>query len=177
MWYSQRITEHLGTKRFEDYIRLFKYGNQDVSGNPGRDDGLTQAWLTSSLRISPFEQLTFLGRLVRRELPVSPQAYEMTSWLTLMDSAVDGWEVHGKTGTGFQIDPDGAIDCSRQVGWFVGWASKRGNARVFAHCIEASVQPPPNYAGPQARDALMRRSPALLAMRTWGYGQSASPSR
>src|SRR5690606_16408211 len=82
VWYSQEITRALGEERFERYVREFQYGNQDVSGGPGAPDGLTSAWLSSSLKISPLGQLEFLEKFVRRELPVSTHAYEMTARLT-----------------------------------------------------------------------------------------------
>ncbi|WP_373369869.1 penicillin-binding transpeptidase domain-containing protein, partial [Klebsiella aerogenes] len=39
-----------------DYLQQcqkFEYGNQDVSGDSGKHNGLTQSWLMSSLTISP----------------------------------------------------------------------------------------------------------------------------
>lgn len=30
-----------------DYVRAFKFGNEDVSGDPDKDNGLTNAWLSS----------------------------------------------------------------------------------------------------------------------------------
>jgi beta-lactamase class D len=71
VWYSQQITSWLGKERLQRYVTRFNYGNQDLSGNPGMNDGLTQAWLSSSLRISPLEQVTFLEKLLARQLPVS----------------------------------------------------------------------------------------------------------
>ena len=53
VWFSQQITEWLGMDRFQQYVDRFDYGNRDLSGNPGKHDGLTQAWLSSSLAISP----------------------------------------------------------------------------------------------------------------------------
>lgn len=165
VWYSQRVTENIGTPRFERYVRMFHYGNQDVSGNPGQHDGLTKSWLTSSLKISPLEQLAFLGQITRRQLPVSAHAYEMTNRITLLQQLPGGWEIHGKTGTGSHVNADGTIDGSRQVGWLVGWASKTGESRLFVHCVEVEAQPPPHHAGQQARDALMLKLPFLLGAR------------
>ncbi len=91
----------MGQARFQRYVTAFHYGNENVSGTPGKHDGLTQAWLGSSLQISPLEQLAFLEKLVRRQLPVSPNAYDMTGRITAVATIENGWEVHGKTGTGF----------------------------------------------------------------------------
>lgn len=58
------------------YIRLFEYGNQDVSGDTGMHNGLMNAWLSSSLAISPKEQNHFLNKLVTNTLPISADAIE-----------------------------------------------------------------------------------------------------
>lgn len=51
VWFSQHLTTLLGETAFARYVADFDYGNADVSG------GLTRAWLMSSLRISPDEQV------------------------------------------------------------------------------------------------------------------------
>ncbi|HBX3937445.1 TPA: hypothetical protein MH011_29220 [Klebsiella pneumoniae subsp. pneumoniae] len=43
----------MGVDRFTEYVKKFEYGNQDVSGDSGKHNGLTQSWLMSSLTISP----------------------------------------------------------------------------------------------------------------------------
>jgi beta-lactamase class D len=159
--YSQQITEWLGMERFKRYVAQFRYGNEDVSGAPGKNDGLTHAWLTSSLKISPREQLDFLRRIVRRELPVSAHAYEMTNRITAVTVLANGWEVHGKTGTGIQVNADGLIDSTHQVGWFIGWATKGDRTLVFAHCLQERAGESVR-AGLLAREAFMARLPGFL---------------
>ncbi|MDZ4395086.1 penicillin-binding transpeptidase domain-containing protein, partial [Cypionkella sp.] len=48
VWFSQRATEQLGPERFAAYVDAFDYGNEDVSGDKGKENGLTNAWLSSS---------------------------------------------------------------------------------------------------------------------------------
>jgi beta-lactamase class D len=148
VWYSQQITQHLGMPRFTSYVQRFDYGNEDVSG------GLTQAWLGSSLQISPVEQVSFLRKIVGRQLQVSAHAYEMTNRITAITRFPGGWAVHGKTGTGL-------TDSSHEVGWFVGWALHADQARVFAYCIEEESRPS-TRAGLLARDQFLARLPELL---------------
>jgi beta-lactamase class D/CubicO group peptidase (beta-lactamase class C family) len=149
VWYSQRITVALGKARFAAYTRRFEYGNADVSGD-ARNDGLTASWLGSSLRISPLGQLSFLGRVVNRQLGVSEKAYEMTARLTRYGQPVEGWSVNGKTGSGSGF------------GWYVGWAEKGGRKYVFARLIEKEQRDPQDIpAGVLARDGLVAEFPAL----------------
>jgi beta-lactamase class D len=49
VWYSQILTQKLGMEKFDQYIKKFDYGNQDLSGDLGQNNGLTHAWLCSSL--------------------------------------------------------------------------------------------------------------------------------
>lgn len=44
LWYSRILTTKLGMKKFQDYVTKFSYGNMDLSG------GLTNAWISSSLK-------------------------------------------------------------------------------------------------------------------------------
>jgi len=162
VWYSQVITQALGEARFRKYLDDLDYGNRDGSGDPVKHDGLTRAWLSSSLKISPVEQLAFLRKIVQRKLPVTAHAMEMTSRLTLIEPHPDGWEIHGKTGSGSPPGPDGKYDATRAYGWFVGWASKGSRTVVFAR-LDQDDKEEAGGPGPRARDALLKELPALLA--------------
>ena len=72
IWYSWRITEKLGEQKFEEYIKKFNYGNQDITGDKGKNNSLTNSWLSSSLEISPEEQIVFLQKLVANQ-PLSSE--------------------------------------------------------------------------------------------------------
>ena len=160
VWYSQVLTRTLGAARFQEYIDKLAYANRDLSGEPGRNDGLTTAWLSSSLRISATEQVEFVRRMIRRQLPVSRAAIDRT--MALMPVAVTGgWRVSGKTGTGFVRRADGSNDPDRQVGWFVGWATREGRTVVFARLLEDGWPERVN-AGLRARDALLGDWAALM---------------
>jgi beta-lactamase class D len=155
VWYSQQITRAIGKERFGQYVREFQFGNEDVSGDPGKDNGLTNAWLSSSLEISSLEQLTFLQKIVRRELPVISHAFEMTRTLVDIGVQPSGWHVYGKTGAGASKNPDGTVAMGQPWGWFVGWATKGDRAVVFARLTKDTERPsgPPGLA---ARDAVLR---------------------
>jgi len=160
VWYSQVLTRRLGAARLQEYIDKLAYANRDLSGEPGRNNGLTTAWLSSSLRISATEQVEFLRKLARGQLPVSRAAVDRTMAI-MPAAATGGWRVSGKTGTGFQRRADGTNDPDRQVGWFVGWATREGRTVVFARLLE-DQQPERVNAGLRARDALLGDWAALM---------------
>jgi beta-lactamase class D len=161
VWFSQQVTQSLGQARFQQYVDAFQYGNKDVSGDPGKHNGLTRAWISSSLKISPLEEVAFLGKLVNRKLPVTPHAFDMTSQITEISQLPDGWDIHGKTGAGFPLKPDGSDDKAHGYGWFVGWATNRDKTFVFARLIQ-DEEPEPGTAGLRARAAFMKELPSLL---------------
>jgi len=161
VWYSQALTRQMGMAKFEHYVQAFDYGNLDVSGNPGKSDGLTQAWLSSSLKISPAEQAAFLRRMLNRQLPVVAQAIELTEQIMPVSTLSNGWRVHGKTGTGSQLNTDGTPNKARQFGWFIGWADKGNRRVIFVHLIQDERQEPVP-GGLRAKDDMLSSLPAML---------------
>ncbi|MGI2036317.1 class D beta-lactamase [Rhizobium panacihumi] len=139
LWYSREVARNLGAQRFSSYVDNFNYGNMDVSGEPGKDNGLSHAWI-ASLMISPREQTAFIRRMLAHELPVSRAAIEQTMTIVPMFSTQSGWRVHGKTGSGWTRNAGGQIQRSRPEGWFVGWAERQGRMLVFARLGIGTVE-------------------------------------
>lgn len=152
VWYSRVLTAELGMARFQNYVDALDYGNRDLTGTPGKSDGLTQAWLMSSLQISPDEQVRFLSRLLRGQVPVSARAQAMTIASLPTFTLDGGWRVVGKTGGGWRVRPDGSADESAAQGWFVGWAERDGRKVVFARLhVSPRLLTDPVGPGPAAR--------------------------
>lgn len=161
VWFSQQMTHALGAARLQKYAREFDYGNADISGDPGQHNGLERSWISSSLKISPLEQIAFLRKLVNRQLPVTSWAFEMTQRITLLAPLSNGWEMHGKTGAAFPRNADGSFNYTRGHGWFVGWATKENRTLVFARLIQDEKKEE-GTPGVRARDALLKELPAFL---------------
>jgi beta-lactamase class D len=135
VWYSQVLTQVLGVKKFQDYVKKFNYGNQDISGDKDQNNGLTHSWLSSSLEISPEEQVVFLQDLLDGQLPVTPQAHAMTKDILFVEDLAQGWKLYGKTGSGVLLSKDTKTKLKIQHGWFVGWIEKNGRSIVFVNHI------------------------------------------
>ncbi|CAN7628509.1 class D beta-lactamase [Mesorhizobium amorphae] len=131
LWYSREITSRLGGERFAGYVSKFGYGNMDVSGSAGKNDGLTHSWVNSSLEISPVEQTAFLRRMLAGKMTVSARAHQMAKAIIPSFRAGD-WVVQGKTGS-TRLGSGGTG--KRSLGWFVGWAAKDGRRIVFARLV------------------------------------------
>lgn len=160
VWFSQQVTQHLGAARVRKYVDAFAYGNRDISGDPGQNNGLVRAWISSSLKIAPLEQVRFLSRLIDRKLPVSRHAVDVTKKITTLDPLPNGWSLNGKTGAAFPKLADGTNDQEHGWGWFVGWVTKDGRTLTFARLIQDDHKLP-GAAGLRARDAFLQELPAL----------------
>ncbi len=119
IWYSQEITKKLGDQKFAEYVEKLNYGNKDVSG------GLLQAWLGSSLKITPLQQVEFVEKLSERKLPVAKLAQNGAVEIMKMEDIYNSWKMYGKTGSS-------SVD-----GWFVGYIEKNNRRIIFAQYLEA----------------------------------------
>jgi beta-lactamase class D len=162
VWYSQEITRKLGKKAFADYVRSFDYGNRDVSGGPGGTDGLTESWLSSSLKISPDEQVAFLKRFLDGKLPISDKAVEMTRNITPAFKGQGDWHIQGKTGAGWLRDKAGKPDRNRPIGWFVGWARQEDRQVIFARLLVDTKRHTDKPISYTVRDGLIEDLPKLV---------------
>lgn len=157
LWYSQKLVARLGAGPFQKYVDRFDYGNRDLTGDKGKDNGLTRSWVMSSLLVSPDEQVRFLKKLHDRQLGVSPQAYGLTEKILPRFPAADGWILTGKTGSGFQLAPDGTTRNRKlHIGWFIGWAEKGERKLLFAQLlVDDPDKPNDNYGGLRSREILI----------------------
>ncbi len=160
IWYSREMTARLGPRSFAAHVLKLGYGNGDVSGDSGQNNGLTHSWISSSLTISPEEQTGFLRRLLSGSLPVSGKAHEMTKAILPSFSAGD-WTVKGKTGSTWLRNAAGEIDRKRPVGWFVGWADNKDRRVVFARLL-IGAERVDGIPGRKLRDAFLKELPRLL---------------
>ncbi len=163
VWYSQLLTEWLGMARLQHYVAQFDYGNQDLSGDAGKNNGLTRAWLSSSLKITPLQQLIFLQKLLDHDLAVTEEAYAYTEQLLKQDNTDMAYQIYGKTGSVVApVDSSGKLITGRQLGWFVGWVQKSDKKLIFVNIInEPKLEGV--YSGPKAKEDILKRLPKIVA--------------
>jgi beta-lactamase class D/beta-lactamase class D OXA-1 len=132
LWVSQQITPQLGEVRVKHYLAGFDYGNQDFSGDVNKHNGLTHAWLSSSLKISAVEQLIFLKSLLSNELPVNANAVKYTKENLYLGKLDNGADYYGKTGSGRNGRNERYAHPSKlRDGWFVGFIETDRKQYIF----------------------------------------------
>ena len=161
VWYSQVIARSLGAEQLARYAQSFNYGNADFSGDPGADNGLERAWISSSLKLTPREQLAFMIRLSNGQLPVSRQAMQTTLAIMQRRTTPDGWQMVGKTGSAFPRKANGTLDRAHGWGWYVGQAQRDGQTLVFVRLTQDDGGET-GTAGLRTRDGLIDDWPDLL---------------
>jgi beta-lactamase class D len=120
IWVYQRIARDLGYETMARWIERLDYGNGDTGGPAD----LTTYWLEGPLAISAREQVDFLSRLVRDELPLRHNTLVVARTIMRADAG-EGLVLYAKTGWGSR---DGATD----IGWYVGWIETDGPDWAFA---------------------------------------------
>lgn len=121
----QELARRIGAERMQRFVDAVGYGNGDTSG------GIDQFWLTGGLRVSPREQVEFLSRLHRRDLPFSI-ATMATVKAMMVAEQTEEHVIRAKTG--LVVLPQG-----EHVGWWVGWVERGGRVHVFATVLETTT--------------------------------------
>jgi beta-lactamase class D len=158
VWYFQRIAERLGMERERDYLRRFDFGNADPSS------GLTSFWLGGSLLVSPEEELRFLSRLYRHDLPVSERAMSVVERILIqppnaLASALGEapFAAPWPAGTILGAKTGRARDASgRDVRWLVGHVERGGREWIFVSAVVGGKDLPPSAAIDLASTSLRR---------------------
>jgi beta-lactamase class D len=122
VWYYRELALRVGEKKMQDYVRRLHYGNEDASGP------VNNFWLNSSLKISADEQVDFLRRFYREELPVSKRSVSIVKEIMTLEETPD-YKLSGKTG-------GGPLGEGRYLGWFVGYLETKEGTYFFATEIE-----------------------------------------
>ncbi len=119
----QRIAREVGEERMRDWLGRLNYGNRDMSG------GVDRFWLMGGLRISPLEQVEFLRRFARGQLPISERTADFVREIITLDVG-EGHVLYGKTGSA--MPPEYEIE----IGWFVGFVELGPRRVYFATLID-----------------------------------------
>lgn len=154
VWVYQGFAKEIGETRARGYLEKINYGNADPTG------GVDGYWVDGNLSISAHEQISFLRRLYRNELPFRVEHQRLLKDIIIIEAARD-WILRAKTGW------------SGQIGWWVGWVEWPAGPVFFA----LNIDTPNRTADLQKREGITRAVlRSINALLVTGEGKSSPTS-
>lgn len=142
IWFYQVIARRIGHEQMQNWVTRARYGNQNI----GPQADIDQFWLNGALRITPQQQIQFLQRLYKNDLPFSARSLSLVKDLMVMEQTPD-YTIRGKTGwVGF------TDNVTPNIGWHVGYLEKGKQVYFFTTNIDIR-----NSKDSAARTELTRR--------------------
>lgn len=100
------LATRIGRERLAEWVTRVSYGNGRIGNNPPR------VWHDGVLTVTAQQQLAFIDRLRRGDLPFSAKTIA-TVKAAMLDSEINGRRIYGKTGT--------HLDGGTGNAWWIGW--------------------------------------------------------
>lgn len=126
VWFYQVLARRVGHDRMQQWVTQVGYGNQQIGGEADVD----KFWLEGELRITPQEQIQFLQRLYKNDLPFSERSIAIVKDIMIVEKTPE-YTIRGKTGLAGSVD-----EVTPGVGWYVGYLEKGENVYFFATNID-----------------------------------------
>lgn len=139
VWFYQDLARRIGNEKYLDYLKQFKYGNMMT----GPD--FTSFWLDGELRITAEEQISFLKKLYKNDLPIKEENIELVKEFMIIEET-DEYTIRAKTGWAIRTDGE--------HGWWVGYVTKMDEVWFFAINIEITSNDDYGKQKEIAREAL-----------------------
>lgn len=117
IWVYEQFADDIGIEKARDYLKRIDYGNADPTTGKGA------YWVDGNLAISPHEQVSFLERLYRNELPYKTEHQRLVKDIMIVEAGRN-WILRAKTGW------------EGRFGWWVGWVEWSNGPVFFALNID-----------------------------------------
>jgi beta-lactamase class D len=148
----QELARKIGLTRMNSYLAKLNFGTMDVHAK-----NLDIFWLEGNSRITPRQQVDFIGKLYKEELPLKPSVMGAVKNL-MINEVTPEYRLSGKTGW--------AIRNGNNYGWFVGYIETNGKVFFIATLVEPKNQD-------QVNDfAMARKTVTMEVLRSLGIIQS-----
>lgn len=131
VWFYQVLARKVGHERMQGFIDQVGYGNRQIGKQ------IDRFWLEGPLQITPKQEIEFLQRFERNDLPFSQRTLDLVKDIMIVERTPN-YTLRGKTGWITSVNPN--------IGWFVGYLQQKDNVYFFATNINM----------PSANDAAKR---------------------
>lgn len=123
VWFYQVLARRVGHEQMRKWVMAANYGNRTI----GSAEDIDRFWLSGDLRITAQQQIQFLQRLYRNDLPFSEDTVATVKDIMIVEQTPD-YTIRAKTGWALQ----------GRVGWYVGYVEKEADVYFFATNIDIS---------------------------------------
>jgi beta-lactamase class D len=117
IWFYVELSKKIGRKIYKKYLKKINYGNLKLS-EKGFD-----FWNYGDFAVSPNQQINFLLRLYKNELPFSKDNMEYVKKIMIQEKT-DNYVLRGKIGWD--------IKKGKEIGWYIGYVEAKSNIYFFA---------------------------------------------
>lgn len=121
VWCYQEFASKIEIEKYKKYLKELNYGNKKIG------DDVTRFWLDESLKITVFEQLSFLKRLYKNELPFKLEDINTLKEI-MIDEKNEDYIIRAKTGW------------EGKYGWYVGYVETKDDVWFFAMNIDTKTK-------------------------------------
>lgn len=118
VWCYQKFARAIGLDKYDMYLQKLHYGNEKI----GED--VERFWLDGALRISAYEQIAFLKKLYKNDLPVA-QTHLDTLKTIMIEEQTKAYTIRAKTGWATPKEGE-------HHGWYVGYVESSKGIYFFA---------------------------------------------
>ena len=130
IWFYQELAKRVGKDSYTSYLTTLNYGNKQTG------DDISNFWLEGDLKISAKEQVSFLKKLYKDELPFQQSDIDALKELMLVKKTAD-YELRAKSGWANRI--------KNQHGWYVGYVKNAHDVWFFATNINITNKSDARY--------------------------------
>ncbi|PHO10361.1 class D beta-lactamase [Malaciobacter canalis] len=117
VWCYQKFAKQISIQKYENYLKLFDYGNKKV----GTDS--SSFWLDGDIKITAFEQVEFLKKLYLNNLPLDKKYINIVKDI-MFEEKNRKYKLSSKTGW--------ATSVKNKHGWYVGYLETKNDVWFFA---------------------------------------------
>lgn len=124
IWFYVELAKKIKRETYLKYLQAINYGNLKL------DEKGLDFWNYGAFAVSPKNQIIFLQKLYKGDLPFAKENMEYVKSLMIQDKN-DDYVLRGKTGWGVKND--------QEIGWYIGYVEGKENVCFFATRITSST--------------------------------------
>jgi beta-lactamase class D len=117
VWCYKEFASKISLEKYKNYLKELDYGNKTIGEN------VDDFWLDGSLKITTFEQIKFLKRLYKNDLPFKIEDMNTLKQIMIEEKNED-FKLSAKSGWSTRFESES--------GWYIGYVETKDDVWFFA---------------------------------------------